>query len=269
MRRLLRTAASVALAPPLYVLLAGLGLGSLGWNLIAIVLNPVLPTEVARTLGRRVIAGSYRFFWTIASVTGMMRIDARCLDALRDEHGLIFAANHPTMLDALLMVARLPRSACIMKATLMRNVFLCGGARLARYIRNDAAHTMIRLAVEDLRRGGQLVVFPEGTRTVSEPLNAFRPGVTLIAKLAQAPIQTVFIETESPYLRKGWPLWRVPPLPMVFTLRLGQRFAPMQDSALLLQQLEQYFRHTLAAETKSRPSEAQLECQNFRAPTSF
>ena len=83
------------------------------------------------------------------------------------------------MLDALLLVARLPRSACIMKADLMRNIFLSAGARLARYIRNDSARTMVRLAVEDLKNGGQLVIFPEGTRTVTPPLNAFRPGVTL------------------------------------------------------------------------------------------
>jgi 1-acyl-sn-glycerol-3-phosphate acyltransferase len=96
-------------------------------------------------------------------------------------------------------------------------------------------------------------------------VNPFRPGVTLIAKLAQAPIQTVFIETDSPYLGKGWPLWRVPPLPLVFTLRLGQRFAPAQDSAALLQQVEHYFRHSMEA----RPPEAQPECQSLRVPTSF
>jgi 1-acyl-sn-glycerol-3-phosphate acyltransferase len=108
-----------------------------------------------------------------------------------------------------------------------------------------------------------LVIFPEGTRTVTQPLNAFRPGVTLIAKLAQAPIQTVFIDTDSPYLAKGWPLWRVPPLPIVFTLRLGQRFAPSQDSDALLQQIEQYFRQSM----EQRAPHAQPACQTSRAPT--
>jgi 1-acyl-sn-glycerol-3-phosphate acyltransferase len=167
------------------------------------------------------------------------------------------------MLDALLLVARLPRSACIMKADLMRNIFLGAGARLARYIRNDSARTMVRLAVDDLRNGGQLVIFPEGTRTVTPPLNTFRPGVTLIAKLAQAPIQTVFIDTDSPYLRKGWPLWRVPPLPIVFRLSLGQRFAPSQDSNALLQQIELYYRQSL----EQRAPDAQPACQTSRAPT--
>ena len=263
MNRLLRLALSMALALPLYALLALLGAISLAWNLVAMVLYPLLPAETGRALGRSVIAYAYRAFWASASLCGMMRIDASCLDALRNERGLIFVANHPTMLDALLLVARLPRSACIMKADLMRNVFLGAGARLARYIRNDSARIMVKLAVEDLKSGGQLVIFPEGTRTVRPPLNAFRPGVTLIAKLAQSPIQTVFIDTDSPYLAKGWPLWRVPPLPIVFRLRLGQRFAPSQDSDALLKQLEQYFRQSM----EQRSPDAQPACQTSRAPT--
>jgi 1-acyl-sn-glycerol-3-phosphate acyltransferase len=265
MARLIRSAVRLVLAVPLYALLLALGVVSLGWNVVALVLRPVLSQERGRAVGRWTIAFAYRVFWTVATACGLMRIDARCLDALRDERGLILAANHPTMLDALLMVARLPRSACIMKAGLTKNVFIGAGARLAHYISNDSAHSMVRLAVEDLRRGGQLVIFPEATRTVESPLNPFRPGVTLIAKLAQAPIQTVFIETDSPYLGKGWPLWRVPPLPLVFTLRLGERFAPAQDSVALLQQVEQYFRHTL----EPRSSEASPECQTLRVPTSF
>ena len=263
MNRLLRWIFLIPLALLLYALLLLLGCISLAWNLVAMLLYPVLPARVGRSLGRRVIAFAYRSFWATASALGMMRIDANCLDALRDERGVIFVANHPTMLDALLLVARLPRSACIMKADLMRNIFLGAGARLARYIRNDSARAMVRLAVDDLKQGGQLVIFPEGTRTVTPPLNAFRPGVTLIAKLAQAPIQTVFIDTDSPYLGKGWALWRVPPLPIVFRLRLGQRFAPQQDSDALLQEIERYFRHPM----EQRATDAQPACQNSRAPT--
>ncbi|MET0541023.1 MAG: lysophospholipid acyltransferase family protein [Variovorax sp.] len=270
MTRLLHLLKTTLLAVPLYTLLLGLGLVSLGWNLIAMLLQPVLPLATARPLGRATIAFAYRTFWGIASLVGMMRIDADCLDALRDERGLIFVANHPTMLDALLLVARLPRSACIMKADLMRNVFLGAGARLACYIRNDSARTMVRLAVEDLRNGGQLVLFPEGTRTVAPPVNCFRPGVTLIAKLAQAPIQTVFIDTDSPYLGKGWPIWKVPPLPIVFKLRLGERFAPAQDSAAQLRQLEEYFRHSMVqAAIEAQPACQQQKTPSPRAHTSF
>jgi 1-acyl-sn-glycerol-3-phosphate acyltransferase len=218
-----------------------LGLISMSWNLVALALYPMLPRATGRRLGRAMISFGYRMFWLIAARSAMIRLHSEALDVLRDEPGLIVVANHPSMLDALMLVARLPRSACVMKASLMRNPFLWPGARLARYIRNDSPHGMVRLAVDDLVQGGQLVLFPEGTRTTRQPINPFRSGFTLIAKLAQAPIQAVFIDTDSPYLGKGWPLWRLPPLPIVFTVRLGRRFEPQTDHAALLAEVEAYF----------------------------
>jgi 1-acyl-sn-glycerol-3-phosphate acyltransferase len=225
----------------MYALLLVLGLMSLGWNLIAAALRPLLSRERGQTLGRAAISRTYGTFWWLARSCGLMKMDARALDVLREVRGLVVVANHPSMLDALILVARLPRSVCVMKASLMRNAFLGPGARLARYIRNDSPRSMIRLAVNDLKQGGQLVLFPEGTRTTQDPLNPFRPGFTAIAKLAEVPIQTVFIDTNSPYLGKGWPIWRVPRFPISYTVRLGQQFPPQADSNAQLRDIEAYF----------------------------
>jgi 1-acyl-sn-glycerol-3-phosphate acyltransferase len=226
----------------LYLLLLLLGFMSLSWNLLSTLLGPLLPAQPGQVLGRAAISHVYRKFWDVAQLGGVLKVDASELDGLRHEPGgMIIAANHPSMLDALLIVAKLPRGVCVMKADLMRNIFLGAGARLARYIRNDSPRSMIRGAVANLRSGAHLVLFPEGTRTVQRPINRFRPGVSLIAHLAKVPIQTVIIETESPYLGKGWPIWRKPTLPVVFRLRLGRRFAPQVDHAALLTELEQYF----------------------------
>ncbi len=227
--------------PVLQSLLLVLGTMSLSWNLAALLLYPLLPRRVGRRIGRAMIARGYGAFWCLARFSGLLRLHSDALDPLRDEPGLIVVANHPSMLDAMMLVARLPRSFCVMKASLMHNPLLGPGARLARYIHNDTPGGLVRLAVSDLRQGGQLVLFPEGTRTTTCPINPFRPGVTLIAKLADAPIQTVFIDTDSPYLGKGWPLWRLPPLPIVFSVRLGRRFAPSADHAALLREIEAYF----------------------------
>jgi len=238
----------------LYAMLGVLGIISLGWNAAAMLLYPLLPRERGKTVGRAGIAHGYALFWQLAAWSGMLRIESAALDALRDERGLIVVANHPSMLDALILVARLPRSACIMKAELQRNIFLGAGARLARYIRNDSPRRLVKLAVEDLKGGGQLVLFPEGTRTVTAPVNPFRPGFTTIAKLAGAPIQAVFIETDSPYLGKGWPIWRLPPLPIVFRVRLGRRFQPARDADALLREIERYFVADLRAASAVAPA---------------
>ena len=104
----------------------------------------------------------------------------------------------------------------------------------------------MRCAVECLRDGGQLVMFPEGTRTVHRPINRFRPGITWIAQKARVPIQTVIIETDTLYLRKGWPIWRAPRFPIRLRIRLGRRFAPQADHRALLEELERYFVGELA-----------------------
>jgi 1-acyl-sn-glycerol-3-phosphate acyltransferase len=228
-----------------YVLLLHLGAMSLTWNLVCLVLYPFLTRAQGVVVGRAAISSVYRGFWAGAQWLGLMRIDDRGLDAIDRDGGLIIAANHPSMLDALLVIARVPRGICIMRASLMRNPFLGAGARLARYIRNDPPRGMIRSCVANLKAGGQLVLFPEGTRTVAAPVNPFRPGVTLIALMAQVPIQTVLIESESPYLRKGWPIWRTPEFPIVVRARLGRRFEPQADHQGLLKRLEAYFAEEL------------------------
>jgi 1-acyl-sn-glycerol-3-phosphate acyltransferase len=100
-----------------------------------------------------------------------------------------------------------------MKAPIWDNPVLGGAARLMGYIRNDAPINMVRQAADDLAAGVPLLVFPEGTRTRRKPVNAFKGGFALIAKRAGAPIQTVFIETDNPFLSKGWPLFKKPTFP--------------------------------------------------------
>ncbi len=224
----------------LQCLLLMLGLMSVLWNLIALLLYPLLPRAAGQRIGRAGIAFGYRLFWSAARASGLLRMQAQALRELADERGLVIVANHPSLLDALMLVAQLPRSFCVMKASLMRNPFLGPGALLARYIRNDCPRTMVRQAVADLRAGGQLVMFPEGTRTIGSGLHPFQGGFALIARRAHAPVQTVFIDTTSPYLGKGWPIWKLPPLPIEFSLRLGRRFEPGPDVDTWVQDIERY-----------------------------
>lgn len=231
----------------------GFVLGQLGGSLLLLscfarVLALLLPPSAAARVGRSIVSFIYRCCWASAQGLGLMRIDVDALDALRGETGgLILAANHPTMLDAMLVVAHLPRSVCVMRPDLMRNVFLGPGARLARYIGNDSGPGMVRESVAALREGHLVVLFPEGTRTSTPPVDAFKPGITLIAKMAQVPIQTLLIRSDSPYLRKGWPLLRAPPGVVRIRVSLGRRFEASDDRRGALRQIEAYFAQELGA----------------------
>ena len=91
------------------------------------------------------------------------------------------------------------------------------------------------------------MVFPEGSRTARPPVDRFARGFAVAARAAGAPVQTVLIEADSSYLRKGWPLFRRPDLPLVFRVRLGERFAVGRDPDAFVAGLESYFRRELRA----------------------
>ncbi len=230
----------------LYAGLGSLGVLCLGWSLVAALLDPLLPQRLGRPLGRRAITGCFRLYLRLLTLLGACRFDIRALDALRDQGPMILAPNHPCLLDAVMVISRLPDVGCIMKATLQNNLFLGGGARLARYIPNASPLQMVYAACEDLALGSQLLIFPEGTRTVRAPVNPIMPSVALIARRAKVPVQTLIIETDSAYLAKGWPLFRRPPMPIRYKIRLGRRFEPPKNAAAFSAELEAYFAAELA-----------------------
>jgi Tat protein secretion system quality control protein TatD with DNase activity len=75
----------------------------------------------------------------------------------------------------------------------------------------------------------------------------------LIAKYAHVPVQTLLIETDSPFLSKGWPLFRRPPLPITYRVRLGEALRGARGrAALFTAELDRYFRLALAKAPQSR-----------------
>jgi hypothetical protein len=113
-----------------YVYFGGLGLVV---SFVASILHPLLPRDVGSSLGRTVIGALFRSFLALLRAAGLLRVDLSPLDALRGERGVIIAPNHPCLLDAVLVISRLPGVACIMKAQIWDNPVLGGGARLAGY----------------------------------------------------------------------------------------------------------------------------------------
>ncbi|MBV8910376.1 MAG: 1-acyl-sn-glycerol-3-phosphate acyltransferase [Gammaproteobacteria bacterium] len=235
----------------LYASLTLLGLICLSWTVLALPLLVVLPPRAGRWAGRLGILAGFRFYvWSLQAL-GAYRLDLRALQALRHGPPVVLAPNHPSLIDALLIIAHEPRVACVMKSALMNNLFLGPGARLARYIRSDPPRRMIHEAVEELRRGGIVLLFPEGTRTTGLPINALQAGVGIIARRANVCVQTLIIETDSAFLSKGWPLFRRPSFPVRYRVRLGRCFEPGADVRELIAQLDLYFRAELADAAQS------------------
>jgi 1-acyl-sn-glycerol-3-phosphate acyltransferase len=226
----------------------------LAWSPVAALAGLVLPRRFGVRLGQLGIMYLSRGYLFALSASRLVKLDLKALDALHDERALIVAPNHPSLLDVIIMASRLPRAVCIIKSELGDNFFLSRAARLAGYVRNDSAISMVRQASHSVRAGGQLLIFPEGTRTSRKPVDPFKGGFALIAKTTGVPVQTVFIETDSPFLGKGWPILKKPAFPLSYRARLGRRFEVDGQVKTFVAEMEGYFRDTLQPAKRIRTS---------------
>ena len=133
--------------------------------------------------------------------------------------GQLFIANHPTLLDAIFLLAVLPNCNCVIKGALVANPFVRTLIRLGGYIpnRNDGIELLYR-AVETLQRGENLIIFPEGTRTRDEHTLRFKRGAANIALRAKCPVHPLVINCQPLFLRKGQAWHQVPETPPHYDL---------------------------------------------------
>jgi 1-acyl-sn-glycerol-3-phosphate acyltransferase len=218
-----------------------LGVGCLLWTLFALPLKLLLSRLRGVWLGRNAATLGFRAYLFVLQRLGAARFDLRELDALREAGPLIIVANHPGLLDAPMVLSRLPNIVCVMKGSLIKNPLWGAGARLAGYIRNDWFIGSVNLAIMELHNGSQLLLFPEGTRTGRAPLGNFHMGPAYISYRSGVPIQTIFIEQDNDFLGKHQSLFKRPDMPMHFRIRLGLRYDSPADPRAFTKVLHDYF----------------------------
>jgi 1-acyl-sn-glycerol-3-phosphate acyltransferase len=229
----------------LYSSLLVLALICLCWSLLTLPLYLLLPRRTGIAFGRYGIMAGFRLYGYWLTLVGAYRLDLAAVDELRGGPAVILAPNHPSLIDAILILTRHPNLACVMKSDLMDNILFGPGARLARYINNSSTLRMVREAVAVLRGGGTLLLFPEGTRSDRSPIGELRKSVAVISRQAQVPVQTLIIETDGPLLSKARGLLGRPNFPVTYRVRLGRRFDPPQDVDAFMLELERYYRQEL------------------------
>jgi 1-acyl-sn-glycerol-3-phosphate acyltransferase len=220
-------------APWDYVMMA---LGLLYWGifggLLTMVGGPlhlILPRRMGKRMGRFLLHQLFRKFVIYLRLSDLVKADLTGLDRLKElSDPFIAAPNHTSLWDVVFIIARLPSAVCVMKKPILMNPLLGGGARLAGYIANDGMTRMIRSASRSLAEGGQLLLFPEGTRTSpgAHWINPLKGGCAIIATRVRVPVYPIFIRSNTRFLQKGWPLWRRPVFPITIRFELGEPLIP-------------------------------------------
>lgn len=214
------------------------------------------PGETRRRRCQRVVHLMFRFYIRMLRILRVIDLEVEGTERLRDGRGKLVVANHPSLLDVVLLMALMPHAQCIVKKELWESRWLGGMVRGAGYIRNDLEpEALLEACRTALESGDGIIIFPEGTRTVpGEPVR-FRRGFANVATLLEAEIQLVTIACTPPTLIKGEKWWMIPSRRPIFRVMVGDRLdvkgmLGYQYRSLaarkLVRSLEDYFAERLA-----------------------
>lgn len=161
------------------------------------------------------------------------RLEVRGTEHVPAAGPVLLVANHSSLLDPALVGGAAPRRLCFMAKAELFRVPLFGRlirALNARPVRREGASAQaLREALDALRSGQALLVFPEGTRGDEGDIRPAKPGAGMLAVMSGATVVPVYVSGSGRALPRG----RLVPRPAKVVVRFGPAlsFAVAPDDA--------------------------------------
>jgi 1-acyl-sn-glycerol-3-phosphate acyltransferase len=198
------------------------GVGGLVYGLIVFPLMFVFMRnpDRRRYVARQAIGYGFAAFVAFMRACGLFTLRVEGREYIDDQRRQLIIANHPTLIDVVILISLFPQANCVIKEAVMRNPFMRSTVRAADYISNREPEQLLESCVDYLVSGKSLLLFPEGTRTSPDKPIAFKAGAATVAVRAAADIQVVIIQCVPLLLSKQHPWYFVPRDIPVFRIRV-------------------------------------------------
>jgi len=170
-----------------------------------------------------------KFFSSVA-IKLFFRLKVKGAENVPRDGGVLIASNHQSFLDPIIVTASNRRPVSFMARDTLFRIPLFGRfimkLRAFPVRRGGADRKAVREAVDRLKAGEVLLVFPEGTRTRDGRLGRLRSGTSMLAYRGRAPIVPAVIKGAF----EAWPrtrkLFRFRPISITY----GRPIAPPERS---------------------------------------
>lgn len=227
------------------------GIGALFLSAIVFPLMQLISDAKKAKRARWVVSKSFALFVWVMDVAGVNKVTVIGAEKLRQSKQVLVLANHPTLIDVVILISMMPNASCVVKRALWNNPFMWGVVRAADYISNSEPDSLVEDCAADINSGNPLVIFPEGTRTVPGKPLKFKRGASYIALNGNAPILPVVISCIPNTLAKGDKWYEIPAEKACFTVEvknevtvdqlISQDHPPAIAARKLTTALEEYF----------------------------
>ncbi|MEE9337713.1 MAG: lysophospholipid acyltransferase family protein [Methylococcaceae bacterium] len=222
------------------------GVGGIILRVLVFPLLNILPVKDNQKNRRGQLGVHYSFYIFIGLMhrLGVMTYEIDGLEKL-NRPGQLILANHPTLIDIVFLISRIPAANCIVKESLWQNPFIKGAVTNAGYISNGDSEKMVSECVAYLKSGGTLVIFPEGTRTVLNRPYKFQRGAAHIALQANVIVTPVIISCNPSTLTKQEKWYQIPNRRFHLSMRVGDdmvldNFLKIEPKTIAVRRFNQY-----------------------------
>lgn len=166
---------------------------------------------------RSVICHTFKLFLIMIKFLGILSVTTRGIACLKNMQGKLIICNHPSLVDVVIIMAHIKNVQCLVKSKLWSNPFVGRIVKAAGYIPNDIdPESFLQQCRQMLNRGENIIIFPEGTRSVPGQKIKMGRGVANLALCAETGIQALTLTCTSPYLIKGAKWYQIPTSALLF-----------------------------------------------------
>ncbi len=226
------------------------------------VLVTILASDRARAF-QRLNHFFYRGFFWLCRLT-IPRQEWRIDPALGTVRSSVVVCNHVSYIDPLLLISLFARHTTIVKNRLFRIPIFGWMLKMSGYLPADSQGPLAERLVEQLEHmssflagGGNLIVFPEGTRGRDGALGVLNPGAFKIARLCRAPLAVVRIENSDRLFTPGRFLFNTCQANTITARLLTQVTPPYDSAAFSVKEVMAQVRALLEGPTKEDPLQDQ------------
>ncbi|MDR2104886.1 MAG: 1-acyl-sn-glycerol-3-phosphate acyltransferase [Deferribacteraceae bacterium] len=210
-----------------------------GALIIGVVILPLVFLSVrdrlrARAISIRVIKRSWHLFIFIMRFVGLIgvKVQSNISIPLSDIKGCVIVSNHPSLIDIVILSTLFADPMCIVKGKLKENWFMKHIVRRI-YITNDlAAENLLQDCREALKLGYNLVIFPEGTRSLPNKAPCCHRSPAHIAVAAHSSIIALNISLTDAVLGKHQRFYEVSDRRIIYTITVRSYFPALQDESI-------------------------------------
>lgn len=206
------------------ILITGLFFSSFGIG--AFLLSYLAIPFIGKRKAQHVISYAFRFFVFTARILSLAGIKFKNFEKIQLDQGCLIISNHPTLIDYVLIVSQLKQCNTIVKNELWNNFFLKKIIQLAGYIPNKKFTEILPLIQKSLEVKNNILIFPEGTRTLPGKPIKLRRGAAQIAIRLKTPIRIINITCKPHTLTKKNSWYNIPEKKPIFTLEAGELIDP-------------------------------------------